>query len=77
MRAAEEFMAEKEISTQIDGWTVSGASKRGWTSQLMAAVECETCSKIIAIMPVFPVLPDFILDIHRSWQSYNGFTFAL
>ena len=32
MRAAEEFMAERNISQKIDGWTVSGASKRGWTS---------------------------------------------
>ena len=70
-------MAQKGISQKIDGWTVSGASKRGWTSQLIAAVECETCSKVIAMMPVVPVLPDLILDLHRSWQSYNGFTFAL
>jgi PhoPQ-activated pathogenicity-related protein len=55
---------------------VSGASKRGWTSQLIAATECETCSKVIAMMPVVPIVPDVILDVHRQWKSYNGFTFA-
>ena len=67
MRAAEEFMAEMGISQKIDGWIVSGASKRGWTSQLMAATECETCSKVIAMMPVVPIVPDIILDVHRQW----------
>lgn len=67
MKAAEEFMAEKNISQKIDGWTVSGASKRGWTSMLIASVECDTCSKIIATMPVVPVVPDIIKDFHRQW----------
>jgi hypothetical protein len=43
----------------------------------MSGIECATCSKIIATMPVVPVVPDLILDLHRQWQSYNGFTFAL
>ena len=76
MRAAEEFMAEMGISQNIEGWIVSGASKRGWTSQLIAATECKTCSKVIAMMPVVPIVPDVILDVHRQWKSYNGFTFA-
>ena len=69
-------MAQQGISPKIDGWTVSGASKRGWTSQLIAATQCETCSKVIAMMPVVPIVPDVILDVHRQWRSYNGFTFA-
>jgi PhoPQ-activated pathogenicity-related protein len=76
MRAAQEFLAEKEIA-QIEGWAVSGASKRGWTSELVAATKCETCpAKVIAMMPVVPIVPDLIKDIHRQWRSYNGFTFA-
>jgi len=26
-------------------------------------------------MPMVPIVPDLIADIHRQWQSYNGFTF--
>jgi len=29
------------------------------------------------MMPVVPVVPDILNDLHRQWQSYNGFTFAL
>jgi len=56
---------------------VSGASKRGWTAFLSGAVNCTTCpAKIIAIAPLVPIVPDIVADVHRQWQSMNGFTFA-
>ena len=65
MRAAQEFMAEKNLA-QIQGWIASGASKRGWISWLVAAVRCESCvAKVIAISPLESVVPDLLKDIHR------------
>lgn len=56
---------------------VSGASKRGWTALLSGAVKCETCAaKIIAVIPMVPIVPNLQSEIHRQWQSYNGFTWA-
>jgi len=76
MRAAQEFLEQKGIA-KIEGWTVSGASKRGWTTWDVAAVRCSSCSaKILAICPLVPIVPDMQKEIHRQWQSYNGFTFA-
>jgi len=76
MRAAQEFLAQENIA-QIEGWTVSGGSKRGWTTWMVGATECESCAaKIVAIAPVVPIVPDIHKDVHRMWQSYNAFTFA-
>jgi PhoPQ-activated pathogenicity-related protein len=59
MRAAQEFLKERNIA-DIQGWIVSGASKRGWTTYNMAATKCETCpAKIIAIAPLIPIIPSF------------------
>jgi PhoPQ-activated pathogenicity-related protein len=56
---------------------VSGASKRGWTAMLSGAVRCETCAaKIIAIVPLVPIVPNLLAEVHRQWQSYGGFTWA-
>lgn len=67
MRAAQEFLAQENIA-QIEGWTVSGGSKRGWTTWMVGATECESCAaKIIAIAPVVPIVPDIHKDVHRMW----------
>jgi len=65
MRAVQEFLDEKNIA-QIEGWITSGESKRGWTTFLSGAVECESCAaKVIAIVPIVPIIPDLIKDLHR------------
>lgn len=76
MRAAQEFLKERNIA-DIQGWIVSGASKRGWTTYNMAATKCETCpAKIIAIAPLIPIIPSFRQDVHRQFRSYGAFSFA-
>jgi PhoPQ-activated pathogenicity-related protein len=77
MRAVQEFTLQEGIQDEAPGWVVSGASKRGWTAFLAGAVNCKTCAaKIAGIAPIVPIVPDILADVHRQWQSYNGFTFA-
>lgn len=66
MRASMEFLKEKKIAENIEGWVVSGASKRGWTTWDVGSTKCDTCSaKVIAIAPMVPIVPDFIQAIHQ------------
>ena len=37
---------------------------------------CESCVNISAIIPLVPIVPNLIEDVHRQWQSYGGWTFA-
>lgn len=77
MRAAEQFTAQRQLGSP-DGWIVAGASKRGWTTWMVgaAAAGCTNCSRVVALAPLVPIVPDIRAEVHRQWQSYNGFTFA-
>lgn len=67
MRAVQEFTKQEGIA-DIQGWVVSGASKRGWTAFLSGAVKCETCAaKIIAVAPLVPIVPSLLTEVHRQW----------
>jgi PhoPQ-activated pathogenicity-related protein len=76
MKAVEQYLSQKKIAN-INGWLVSGASKRGWTSWIVGAVTpTPDLPNVIAIAPLVPIVPDLIPEIHRQWKSYDGFTFA-
>jgi PhoPQ-activated pathogenicity-related protein len=75
MRAVQEYTKEAGIA-DIDGWLVSGASKRGWTTWMVGSVNCPTCPKIDAIAPVVPIVPNLREGVHHMWRAYGGFTFA-
>lgn len=75
MRAVQEYTKQAGIA-DIDGWVVSGASKRGWTTWMVGAVNCPTCPKIDAIAPVVPIVPNLRAGIHHMWRALGGFTFA-
>lgn len=51
MKAAQEFINEELKVAEVDGWIVTGASKRGWTSWMIGATECSNCVKIAGIVP--------------------------
>ena len=76
MRAVEEYTKKKDLGVDIDGWIVSGASKRGWTTWMVGAATCPNCPRILGIAPLVPIVPDLVKEVHRQWQSYDGFTFA-
>jgi len=75
MRAVQEYTTEKKLA-EIDGWLVSGASKRGWTTWLTGAVNCPSCPKIVALAPIVPIVPDLKEAMHHMFQAYGGWTFA-
>ena len=74
--AMTEFIAQKhpELGCQLDYYSVAGASKRGWTTWLMGAVDS---SRVMAIAPVVLDAINFVAVEHHQWQSYGGWTFAL
>jgi PhoPQ-activated pathogenicity-related protein len=39
MRAAQEFIKSKKFADLDDGWLITGASKRGWTSYMVGAAK--------------------------------------
>jgi hypothetical protein len=53
---------------------VSGASKRGWTTWLVGAVDS---SRVQAIAPIVLDALNFINFAHHQYKSYNGWSFAL
>lgn len=70
-----EFMQFKYPQNQvIDSFTVSGASKRGWVTWLLAAVDRKRVKRIV---PVVLDAMNFREFCHHQWKSYNGFSFAL
>ena len=43
---------------------------------MVGLADCSTCVNISGIIPVVPIVPDLLLDIHRQYQSYGGWTWA-
>jgi PhoPQ-activated pathogenicity-related protein len=76
MDAMTEFVAKKfpELETSLDYYTVAGASKRGWTTWDVAAVNPE---RVVAIIPIVLDAINFISVMHHQYQSYNGWSWAL
>lgn len=75
MRAVQEYTTQAQIAS-IDGWLVAGASKRGWTTWMVGAVNCPTCPRVVGIAPVVPIVPDIRTGMHHMWRAFSGFTFA-
>jgi len=75
MRAAQSFINDEKIGN-VSKWMTTGVSKRGWTTWLTGAVECETCVDVIGLVPIVPIVPPFDNEIHYQWRSYGGFTWA-
>ena len=74
LKAVQEFMEQKGI-IKTNGWIVTGASKRGWTALLVGATNSSEVN-IVGLAPVVPLVPDLLNEIHRQYQSYNGYSWA-
>lgn len=76
MDAVREFMDQKmpEKNTKLDYYTVSGASKRGWTTWLVGAVDP---TRVMAIIPVVLDAINFVAVEHHQFRAYGAWTYAL
>ena len=63
MHAAEDFLRKEGIA-EVEGWIPTGFSKRGWTTWLIGATKCKTCTKIIGMVPMVPITPNLIQIFH-------------
>jgi PhoPQ-activated pathogenicity-related protein len=76
MDAISEFAAKTlpEKNIKLDYFTVAGASKRGWTTWLVGAVDPK---RVMAIIPIVLDAINFIPFCHHQYKSYNGWAYAL
>lgn len=63
-----------DLGCQLDYYTVAGASKRGWTTWLMGAVDP---ARVVAIVPIVLDAVNFVAVMHHQFMSYGGWSFAL
>lgn len=59
---------------QLDYYAVSGASKRGWTTWLVGAVDTK---RVVAIIPIVLDAINFVKFAHHQFRSYGAWTYAL
>ena len=71
-----EFAAKQlqEKGLQLDYYTAWGASKRGWTTWLVGAVDP---NRVVAIVPIVLDAINFVKFSHHQYMSYNGWATAL
>lgn len=76
MDAMQEFIRTKhaDLGATIDYFGVSGASKRGWTTWLVGAVDP---NRVKAIVPVVLDAINFVAVEHHQYRAYGGWTYAL
>lgn len=76
MDAIKEFSAKTlpELNTQLDYFGVAGASKRGWTTWLVGAVDPK---RVMVIVPIVLDAINFVAVEHHQFRSYGGWSWAL
>ena len=76
MDAMTEFVETRlsDLQLKLDSFIVAGASKRGWTTWLVGAVDP---SRVVAIVPVVLDAINFVAFSHHQYKAYNGWSFAL
>jgi PhoPQ-activated pathogenicity-related protein len=76
MDAMSEFVKQRrpELGVSLDYFTVAGASKRGWTTWLVGAVDPK---RVQLIVPIVLDAINFVVVEHHQYRSYGGWTYAL
>lgn len=63
-----------QLGCSLDHYIVAGASKRGWTTWLVGAVDPV---RVKAIVPIVLDAINFVPVMHHTYKSYGGWSFAL
>lgn len=70
------YAAEKLNIKNMDYYSVTGASKRGWTTWDVAAVDYKS-GRVACIAPIVLDAINFVEVEHHQWRSYGGWSFLL
>lgn len=74
--AVEEY-AEKKWNHILKHWLISGASKRGWTTWILAAYDQAHEKRVVGAVPMVESFLNMRKQFHSWWQSVGGWSFAL
>ena len=76
MDAITEYVSQKlpQLGCQLDYYTVTGESKRGWTTWLVGAVDP---SRVRIIIPIVLDAINFVAVEHHEFRSYGGWSLEL
>ena len=77
-KAAIDYEVKKGNLDEGAGTVFQGASKRGWAMWMVgASVGAKTdYPPVLGILPMVPIVPDLVKNLHRQWMAYEGFSFA-
>eukprot|EP01138_Halocafeteria_seosinensis_P003622 gb/GECG01003701.1/.p1 GENE.gb/GECG01003701.1/~~gb/GECG01003701.1/.p1 ORF type:complete len:514 (+),score=57.00 gb/GECG01003701.1/:1-1542(+) len=64
--------AKQNQNMDIEKFAISGASKRGWATWLVGAVD----DRVIGIAPIVMDMLNLPRGVAHMWQAYGGWTFA-
>ena len=74
MTAVQDYMKRAHPDQlQPTSFVVAGASKRGWTTWTVAAVDTRVAAAVPIVMPI----PDVVPNIAAEWRAYGNWSFAL
>ncbi|CAM6022213.1 unnamed protein product [Sphagnum balticum] len=62
----------KHLKIQIESFVVAGASKRGWTTWLTAAVD----KRVVGIAPIVMDALQFVDNLHHYYKSFGGWPWS-
>ena len=64
--------SKKKFDRDLDEFVVAGASKRGWTTYFVAAVD----KRVKYMVPIVMDMLNLLENIHHQYKAYGGWTFA-
>ena len=73
MDAVEQFAPHQNSKLDLQKWFVYGASKRGWITWLVGAVDNE---RVVAIAPMVMDLLNFKPNLEHMYENFGAWTFA-
>ena len=64
----------RDVAVTMDRWALIGASKRGWTAWLAAAIDYH---RVKMVAPVVLSFLNMVENFHHYWRAWGGWSFAM
>jgi len=74
MDTIQQYVSTLTEVNDVQRFVVGGASKRGWTTWMVGAMEDP---RVVAIVPIVAPIANLVPQINEMWQSYGNWSFAL